>query len=434
MKELEGEGFNNKCMMEYKKLDEIIDNATIDDIKESLRSIWAAIAETRKLRKNRTTEGITEKHLDLRVDKFSIMYSQRLLQLAEAFHTGIEISWIIHLFDQCKNKRNFDDGECLNNFLEAKRIITEKSVAKCNSLGDLEKFEWIFWNHMNTEIYHKKWKEIKDTQDEAVAYESCTSLSQALRGYTQFAYNEEWKKKRYEKIVSLFNIGDLTTEIYKIYDGSDKDVDKRMDFKKAWDEVGETLASDYVYGPLPNEDALPKLRDFIWKHPEYPELKKIYKDAIESERKKIIKNFMNKRLDRLHATMSYRYIKASKTHRRGYNYHIHDFYDYPIDEKTRKYRKRVCIDWENLLTKEYVQNCKDIKFMLLMIKKTYSGINCNVWKKRFDNYVHDCLFSGNLYDIKKIIEALDGQPAYAELKNKLEKERIKRKVDDLAKE
>lgn len=89
---------------------------------------------------------------------------------------------------------------------------------------------------------------------------------------------------------------------------------------------------------------------------------------------------MNKRLDRLHATMSYRYIKASKTHRRGYNYHIHDFYDYPIDEKTRKYRKRVCIDWENLLTKEYVQNCKDIKFMLLMIK-TYSGINCNVWKK-----------------------------------------------------
>lgn len=71
------------------------------------------------------------------------------------------------------------------------------------------------------------------------------------------------KKKRYEKIVSLFNIGDLTTEIYKIYDGSDKDVDKRMDFKKAWDEVGETLASDYVYGPLPNEDALPKLRDFI---------------------------------------------------------------------------------------------------------------------------------------------------------------------------
>jgi hypothetical protein len=143
---------------------------------------------------------------------------------------------------------------------------------------------------------------------------------------------------------------------------------------------------------------------------------------------------MNKRLDRLHATMSYRYIKASKTHRRGYNYHIHDFYDYPIDEKTRKYRKRVCIDWENLLTKEYVQNCKDIKFMLLMIKKTYSGINCNVWKKRFDNYVHDCLFSGNLYDIKKIIEALDGQPAYAELKNKLEKERIKRKVDDLAKE
>ena len=62
-----------------------------------------------------------------------------------------------------------------------------------------------------------------------------------------------------------------------------------MDFKKAWDEVGETLASDYVYGPLPNEDALPKLRDFIWKHPEYPELKKIYKDAIESERKKLLK-------------------------------------------------------------------------------------------------------------------------------------------------